>query len=203
MRYIVRFLVVVWLVHLTGVGSAEIASVDDLLADRVLGDEAAPVLIVEYSSLTCPHCASFHEETLPEITKEYIDTGKVRLIFRDFPFGPRAKFASMIARCVDAGRYYGFLTVLFRDQEQWAGSAQFEADLRRLSRLAGLSEADFNACRENQALLEGIERKAAEAGEKYGIESTPSFIINGEKISGALPFEEFKTVIDKALEKAN
>jgi protein-disulfide isomerase len=190
-------------VHTTSVGAAEIVSADDLLADRVLGDEAAPVLIVEYSSLTCPHCAAFHKETLPKIIMEYIDTGKARLIFRDFPFGPRAKFASMIARCVDPERYYGFLTVLFRDQEQWAGSAQFETDLRRLSRLAGLSEADFNACWKNQALLEGIERKAAEAGKEYGIESTPSFVINGEKITGAVPFEEFKTVIDKALEKAN
>ncbi len=184
------------------VGAAEMASVDEMLADRVLGNDDAPVTIIEYSSMTCPHCASFHNETLPKITEEYIDTGKVRLIFRDFPFGLLAKAAAMISRCVDKESYYGFLTVLFRSQAQWSQSQQPAVELERMARFAGLSKAEFDACLGNQALVKGIEENAAKAQEEHGIESTPTFFINGNRISGAAPFDTFKAEIDAALAKA-
>lgn len=203
MHYFIQGIAVLCLLLLPRVGGAELASVDEMLADRVLGDEDAPVTIIEYSSMTCPHCASFHNETLPKITEEYIDTGKVRLIFRDFPFGLLAKAAAMVSRCVDEESYYGFLTVLFRSQAQWSQSQQPAVELERMARFAGLSEADFEACLGNQALVKGIEDKAAAAQEEQGIESTPTFFINGKKISGAAPFDVFQTEIEDALAKAN
>ncbi len=203
MHYFIQGIAVLCLLLLPHAGSAELASVDEMLADRVLGDEAAPVTIIEYSSMTCPHCASFHNETLPTITEEYIDTGKVRLIFRDFPFGVLAKGAAMVSRCVDEESYYGFLTVLFRGQAQWSQSQEPAVDLERMARFAGLSKADFEACLSNQALVKGIEENADKAHKEHGIESTPTFFINGKKISGAAPFDTFKTEIDEALEKAS
>ena len=203
MPYFIQGIAVLCLLLLSRIGSAELASVDDMLADRILGDPAAPVTILDYSSMTCPHCASFHNETLPRITEEYIDTGKARLIFRDFPFGVLAKAAAMVSRCVDKDSYYGFLTVLFRSQDQWSQSKEPALELERMARFAGLSKADFEACLSNQALVKGIEENAAKAHEEFGIESTPTFFINGKEITGAAPFDQFKTAIDEALEKAN
>lgn len=203
MPYFIQGIAVLCLLLLPRIGSAELASVEDMLADRILGDPAAPVTILDYSSMTCPHCASFHNETLPRITEEYIDTGKARLIFRDFPFGLLAKAAAMISRCVDKDSYYGFLTVLFRSQDQWSQSKEPAVALERMARFAGLSKADFDACLSNQALVQGIEENAAKAHEELGIESTPTFFVNGKEITGAAPFDQFKTTIDEALEKAN
>lgn len=203
MPYFIQGIAVLCLLLLPRIGSAELASVDDMLADRILGDPAAPVTILDYSSMTCPHCASFHNETLPRITEEYIDTGKARLIFRDFPFGLLAKAAAMVSRCVDKDSYYGFLTVLFRSQDQWSQSKEPAVELERMARFAGLSKADFEACLSNQALVKGIEENAAKAHEELGIESTPTFFISGKEITGAAPFDQFKTAIDEALEKAN
>lgn len=200
MHYIIQGIAVLCLLLLPRVGVAEMASVDEMLADRVLGNPEAPVTIIEYSSMTCPHCASFHNDTLPKIVEEYIDTGKAKLIFRDFPFGPLAKAAAMVSRCVDEDSYHGFLTVLFRSQAQWSQSSAPAADLERMARFAGLSKANFDACIRNQELLAGIEQKAAEDGEKYDIQSTPTFLIDDTKITGAAPYETFKTAIDEALE---
>ncbi len=203
MHYFIQGIAILCLLLLPRIGSAETADVDDMLADRILGDAAAPVTIIDYSSMTCPHCATFHNETLPRITEEYIDTGKVRLVFRDFPFGLLAKAAAMVSRCVDKDSYYGFLTVLFRSQHQWSQSKEPAVELERMARFAGLSKSDFEACLNNQALIKGIEENAAKAHEEHGIDSTPTFFINGKKISGAAPFDDFKTEIDEALEKAN
>jgi protein-disulfide isomerase len=173
-----------------------------MLAERALGDEAAPVTIVEYSSLGCPHCAAFHRETLPKIKEAYIDTGKVRLVYRDYPLGGAAMAAALIARCVEPSRYFGFINMLYRDQATWAASTKPLDDLKQLSRFAGLSEADFNACLENKALLQGIQERASQAQKEAGIDSTPTFFVNDRKIVGAQGFETFKAAIDEALEKA-
>jgi len=203
LHYFIQGIAVLCLLLLPRIGSAETASVDEMLADRVLGNDDAPVTIIEYSSMTCPHCAAFHNETLPRIVEEYVDTGKARLVFRDFPFGILAKAAAMVSRCVDEESYYGFLTVLFRSQAKWSQSQQPAVELERMARFAGLSKADFDACLNNQALVKGIEDNAAKAHEEQGIESTPTFFINGKKISGAAPFDTFKTAIDEALEQTN
>lgn len=202
MSRLIQGIAVLLLVVLVGVRAVGAASVDEMLAERALGDEAAPVTIVEYSSLACPHCATFHSQTLPQIKEAYIDTGKARLVYRDYPLGTPAMAAALIARCVDPSRYFGFINMLYRSQATWAGSAKPLDDLKQMSRFAGLSEADFNACLENRALLQGIQGRAAQAQKEAGVNSTPTFFVNGRKIVGAQGFEAFKAVIDEELEKA-
>jgi protein-disulfide isomerase len=187
---------------LAGAPAAGAASVDEMLAERTLGDAAAPVTLVEYSSLGCPHCAAFHGKTLPQIKKDYIDTGKVRLVYKDYPLGTSALAAALIARCVDPSRYFGFIDVLYRSQATWAASTTPLDNLKQLSRFVGLSDVDFNACLENKALLQGIQAGAAQAQKEAGVDSTPTFFVNGHKIVGAQGFEEFKAVIDEELGKA-
>jgi len=166
---------------------------------RVLGDPNAPVTILEFSSLTCSHCAAFHRETFPEIKKKYIDTGKVKVVYRDFPLEPRAMAGSLIARCLPENQYFGFLEVLFRSQQKWAGAKDPLAELEKLSRLAGMSKKDFDACVQNAALFQGIQVNREKDSKEFKIESTPSFVINGEKLVGAAPFAEFEKVIEDKL----
>lgn len=174
----------------------------DRLTPRALGAEDAPVTMVEYSSLTCPHCATFHRETLPKIKETYIDTGKVRLVFSDFPLDSLAMAGSMLARCMKPERDFGFLESLFRTQATWARSPQPQVELQRLARFAGMGESEFEACIRDRDLLRSIQARAAEAGRDHDIRRTPSFVINGEKIEGARSFEEFSEVIDNALAEA-
>jgi protein-disulfide isomerase len=197
----VVFVVLLILPMLTTVSMA-IPPTHAMLADRSLGDASAKVAIVEYSSLTCPHCADFHRDVLPQIQQEYIDKGLVRYVPRDFPLDRLAMVAAMTARCVPADRYFGFLDMLFRDQQTWARSAKPLDDLRVRAQLAGLTSAEFDACLADQDLLKGIQAAAAEAQKRDGIESTPTFFIDGKKISGAASYDRFKTAIDEAIDKA-
>jgi protein-disulfide isomerase len=172
---------------------------EEAMAEKVMGKDDAPVTMVEYSSLGCPHCASFHRETLPQIKKSYIDTGKVRLVFRDFPFGGVALAAHMLARCAAPKRYFGFIEVLFRSQPQWAQSNNPRAALLQVARLGGMSEQDFETCLKNETLMNSIRGGADTANKEFAVKSTPTFFINGTKVSGARPFADFKDAIEKAL----
>ncbi|TVR97855.1 MAG: DsbA family protein [Rhodospirillales bacterium] len=170
--------------------------------ERAFGDPDAPVTLTEFSSLTCPHCATFHVETLPRIKAEYVDTGKVRVVYHDFPLDPLALAAAMTARCVAPERYFGFLETLYASQAQWARSQDPLRELEQLARLAGLSPSALRDCLNDQELLTSIRSRQAEAERQHGITSTPSFIVNGEKIIGAQPFERFQSAIDQALATA-
>ena len=172
---------------------------EDALAERVLGDATAPVEMIEYSSLTCPHCAAFHTEKLPELKKKYIDTGKVRLIQRDFPFDAPGMMGAMMARCANPLRYHQFIDVLFSQQAQWAYSNDPRGALMQIGKLGGLSEKDFNACLQNEELLNGILQMRQKGSEEYDISSTPTFIINGEKVVGNQSLEDFEDAIEKHL----
>lgn len=181
--------------------AAALPPTEAMLAERALGDPQAKVTIVEYSSLTCPHCAEFHQNVLPQIKAEYIDTGMVRWVFRDFPLDGRAMGAAMIARCVPAERYFGFIDMLFRDQQAWARSTDPLTDLKVRAQLAGLAPADVDACLADKVLLQGIQTRAQEAQKQDGIDGTPSFRMNGQKIAPNHSFDEFKSVITPALAK--
>lgn len=178
---------------------AAIVPVEEALSEMSLGPDNAPVTMIEYSSLGCPHCAAFHRETLPRIKKDYIETGKVRLVFRDFPLGTPALAASMIARCAGRDKFFGFIEIIFRSLAQWSRSRQPLAELARVARFGGMSETDVEECLKLQELLNGIRRIAAAAQEMHKVSSTPTFIIGKETISGAMPYENFKKVFDKAL----
>ncbi len=170
-----------------------------LLGERVQGSMDAPVTMIEYSSLTCPHCATFHAEALPKIKEKYIDTGKVRLVMRDFPFDRVGLSAAIAGRCVDEKRYFGLLEVLFKQQRKWATDKDPIGAIGRITRLAGLSEKDLQACFANEELANAILARRITAEKDYKVNSTPTFFINGEKVEGAQPFEEFEKVIEAAL----
>lgn len=174
-------------------------SLEQATAERSLGDPKAPVVFIEYSSMSCPHCAEFHRETLPKIKSTYIETGKVLYVFREFPLEPRAVAASMIARCVDPSRFFAFVDLLYGDQAGWARAADPLKELQTRAQLAGLSEEDVKTCLANKELLTSIQKRADDGQKEFGIDSTPTFIINGKKISGAMPYEEFAQAIDAAL----
>jgi protein-disulfide isomerase len=164
------------------------------LADKVLGDENAPVTVIEYASMTCGHCASFHTQTYPQFKEKYVDTGQVRFILRDFPLDARAAVGSMVARCVKEDAYFDFVSLLFTRQEDWAfveGDKVLDS-LFSLAKQVGMSRAEFDACINDQKLFEGITAMRNRAEQEFGVQSTPTFFINGKVVRGALPFEEFE-----------
>ncbi|MFO1128006.1 MAG: DsbA family protein [Rhodospirillales bacterium] len=181
--------------------AAAVPTTEQALAERSLGSADAPVTIIEYSSLTCPHCAEFHHEVFGKIKSTYIDTGKVRYILRDFPLEPRAMAAAIVARCVAPDRYFGFIAMLFDDQQTWARSKDLLTELQVRAQVAGLSSEDFNACLNNAALMQGIQKRAEEGQAQYGIDSTPSFVVNGKKMTGGHSFADFEAAIAQAMPK--
>ncbi|MFL4998937.1 MAG: DsbA family protein [Xanthobacteraceae bacterium] len=168
------------------------------LPDQVLGAAEAPVTIVEYASMTCPHCAAFHETTYPELKKRYIDTGKVRFIFREFPLDPLAAAGFMLARCAGDGKYYPMIETLFHQQKTWAVQKPIPP-LLAIAKQAGFSQQSFEECLANQKLLEDIEKVRERAAAKFGVSSTPTFFINGERAAGALSIDDLEKKIQPYL----
>ncbi|MCE7027990.1 DsbA family protein [Jiella avicenniae] len=170
---------------------------EQALPDIVIGEADAPVTIVEYASMTCSHCREFHESSYPQIKKDYIDTGKAKLIIREFPFDPRALAAFMLARCAgDDAKRTAMVDVLFDQQPQWAFSNQASAELLKISRLAGMTEDQFKACLNDKELQKKVVA-VQQAGEKdFGVNATPTFFVNGDKYAGALGAAQMGAVID-------
>ncbi|MDQ2635012.1 MAG: DsbA family protein [Pseudomonadota bacterium] len=168
------------------------------LPDKVLGKDDAPVTIVEYASMTCPHCAHFHATTLPELKTKYIDTGKARLIFREFPFDPRAEAGFMLARCSD-DNYFPMIDVLFKQQQNWASVENARDALLQISKLAGFSQESFEACLTDQKLLDDVRAVQKRGAEEFKVDSTPTFFINGNTYKGALTIAEMSAIIDGML----
>ena len=172
---------------------------DDVMKEMVLGNEKAQITVIEYASLGCPHCAQFHLGTYQNLKKDYIDTGKVKFIFRDFPLGTPALAASMISRCAGSAKYFGMIDIFFRSQKQWSQAENPMDALKKIARFGGMSATDVDDCLQNQELLDYIQDTARDGGEKHKINSTPSFVIDGETHSGGLPYADFKKLLDKAL----
>lgn len=171
------------------------------LPDMALGPKDAAVTITEYASMTCPHCAAFNEQVFPKIKKEYIDTGKVRYIFREFPLDIKAAAGSMLSRCIakdDAPKYFAVTDMLFRQQNDWVVKNTTET-LTRIGKQAGLTQQQVEACLKDQALLDKIAADQKYASDVLKVDSTPTFFINGEKIKGEASFEEFAKKIDPLL----
>ena len=170
------------------------------LPDVVLGDPAAKVTIVEYASLTCPHCAAFHTGTLPGLKQKYIDTGKVRLILRGLPLNPPDLVTQMLARCVPADKYYQFTSAVFENQRAIYSTENIEGSLKALARQAGFTEDTYKSCTENEKLRGQLIEMAKVAGEKYGVDSTPTFFINGKRFAGERnDLASFEKAIDPLL----
>jgi protein-disulfide isomerase len=163
--------------------------------DRILGNPDAPITIVEYASLTCPHCAHFTNEVLPELKKKWIDTGKAKLVLRDYPLDEPALRAAMIARCAPPDRFYAYVDTLFGAQEKWVTARDYRDALARLVKLGGMSREEFDNCLKNTALENKIVEERLIAAKELDVNSTPTFFINGTRFTGAPTVEEF----DKAL----
>lgn len=170
-----------------------------MLENRVLGNPDAPVTIAEFSSLTCPHCASFHADLLPELKRKYIDTGKAKLVYHDFPLDPAAAAAAMIARCAPRERYFPFLEVLFAQQSGWAGSDDVLGTLAQLGRFAGMGDAEIEACFADQALFDGIRALRDDYANRYDITATPTILVDGEKLDGPRSLEALEALIAQKL----
>jgi protein-disulfide isomerase len=168
------------------------------LGDRSLGKDDAPVTVVEYASMTCPHCAHFHETTYPELKKRYIDTGKVRFIFREFPLDPLAAGASMLARCADKEKFFPLIETLFQMQRTWAVEKPIPA-LMAIAKQAGFSEQSFNACLSDQKMLEALQAEQKRATDKFKVNSTPTLFINGRMQKGGATIDDLAKVIDPLL----
>lgn len=183
-----------------GIAAAAPLPTEEALKERILGNPEAPVEIIEYASLTCPHCANFHNKVLPEIKKNWIDTGKAKLVYRDFPTSPvaLAMYGAMVARCAPEDRYFKYLEVFFKQQHSWTGAADPLQALAKLARLGGMSQEDFDACTKNDALFTGIRERALDAQMEYGIESTPSFVVNGKVIKGGMDYDDFNDILEDA-----
>jgi protein-disulfide isomerase len=159
------------------------------LGDQIMGAADAPVTVVEYASMTCPHCASFHETTYPAMKKKYVDTGKVRFIFREFPLDPLAAAASMLARCAGSDKYFPMIEALFAQQRDWAVQKPLQP-LFAIARQAGFTQQSFDECLANQQLLSGIEEARTRAASKFNVTSTPTFFVNGKLVRGTLTMDE-------------
>jgi protein-disulfide isomerase len=163
--------------------------------DRVIGSADAPITIIEYASFTCPHCASFHNETLPQVKAAYVDRGFARLVFRDFPLDGLALRATLLTRCAAADRYFGMVEVLFRSQDSWTQAQEPVKALEQIGRVAGVDPAKIEQCLADQAEADRIIADRKTAREDFGIDSTPSFLINGTLYSGALSFAEMDKIL--------
>jgi protein-disulfide isomerase len=184
------------LTDLTLVGPAQAQALLDQpgpLGDMAVGDEKAPITIIEYASMTCPHCAAFHANTYPELKKRYIDTGKVRFIFREFPLDQLALAAFLLARCAGPDKYFPMIETLFQQQQKWVVQKPL-APLMAIAKQTGMSEAAFNECLQNQKLVDGIE-DVRQRAMKLKVESTPSFFVNGKQLRGAFTIEDFEKAI--------
>ncbi len=165
--------------------------------DRVLGADDAPVTIIEYASLTCGHCGQFHVTTFKKLKDTYVDTGKVRWIFREFPTAPadRAIAGFMLARCVSEDRYFGFLDVLFKQQERWVTAPNAYEELRTIAKLTGMNDETFEACLKDQTEMDRIVQVTEDAQRRYDVDSTPSFVINGTRYTN-MSFQQFRSILD-------
>jgi protein-disulfide isomerase len=170
--------------------------------DMVIGADNAPITIIEYASLTCPHCARFHTETLPKLKSEYVETGKVKYVFRDFPLDGLALRAAAIAQCAGPERYFTFLDVFFQQQSNWTRGndpEQMLASLKRLARTGGMSEAQIDDCLKNKQVQDSILASRMTGENQFNVRSTPTLVINGPTHPGALPFDELEKLLKPLL----
>jgi protein-disulfide isomerase len=170
--------------------------------DRILGNPDAPITIVEYASLTCPHCAHFANDVLPELKKKWIDSGKAKLVLRDYPLDEPALRAAMIARCAPPDRFYAYVDTFFAAQDKWVMARDYREALARLVKLGGMSQDEFDNCLKNTELENKIVEGRLVASKEFDVNSTPTFFINGTKFTGAPTVEEFDKVLSELSAKS-
>ena len=184
-----------------------VVPMDELMAkqalpDIVQGKDDAPITIVEYASMTCGHCARFHAETYPLLLKNYIDTGKVRFILREFPLDPLAAAGFMLARCAGPDKRTAMIDLLFDKQKDWAYVDKPLEALSSLVKQTGMGDDAFNACVNNQALYDQVNQVRDRAAQKFGVEATPTFFVNGKKVTGEIAPNALDALLQPLLKKS-
>lgn len=175
-------------------------NVEELMTLRTSGDPDAPVVMEEFASLSCPHCANFHTQHYQRLKEDYIDTGKVYYIFHDFPLNAAALDASMVARCMPPQQYSRFINFLFETQDDWAFQPNYRGAIRQGAKLLGASDDRLDACLASQDLRQALVTHMQDMARTYEITSTPTFVMNGQKaFTGAQPYESFRSAIDGLL----
>ena len=178
---------------------ARIVDTIEALKEKKIGTEEANIEIIEFASLTCGHCAKFHNEVFPKIKKEFIDTGKVSFIYQDFPLDKFALKASVIARCSGEKKFFSFLKVLYSKQKDWTRTEDQFRSLLKIAKLGGLKNDEIKVCVGNKSIEDGILKQRLNASKKFDIKATPTLYINGEKYDGDLTFEALKLKINTLL----
>ncbi len=169
------------------------------LGDMELGSADAPVTVIEYASLTCPHCASFHRDTWPAIKAQYVDTGKARFIFREVYFEQFGLWASMIARCGGESTFHSYISTFLNRQQEWTRAEDVVAEMMRIGRLGGLPAERMQACLTDADFMNRLVADYQANATEHNVRSTPTFIINGESHSGAMSAAQFSALLDKHL----
>lgn len=167
--------------------------------DMVLGDPDAPVEVIEYASMTCPHCRRFHDEVYPALKKDWVDTGKVRFVFREFPLDRYALQASMLARCGGEQKFFGFIDLLFKQQPNWTSAGDPGAALRQIGLLGGISSEAFDACMADESLVDMILATRLDGHQRMKVAGTPSVYVNGEKVEDPMDYADISDRIRSAL----
>jgi protein-disulfide isomerase len=165
--------------------------------DRVLGKTDAAITIIEYGSLTCPHCAAFAAEVMPGLTKKWIDSGKAKLIFRPFPRDEIDLHAATVAMCAAPDRFYPFIDALFAAQGQWMVASDYKAALARMALLGGMNKTTFDGCFDNKDIQDKLLAARLAASKQLAVDSTPTFFINGKKFNGTPNEDEFDSTLSK------
>ena len=168
-------------------------------SEKFLGDNNAKITIIEYASMTCDHCANFHKNIFPEIYEKYIQTGKVKFIFRDFPLDKQALFAAILANCAPKEKYFDFVKLIFNTTEKWISvEDEFLKKLKNIGKMGGLSNDKIESCFRDENMVDLAINSRSNGEKKFNITSTPSFIINGKKYS-SMTFEQFEKVLDNLI----
>lgn len=185
---------------LVGMANAQEAATVEI-PDMVMGADDAPIEIVEYASYTCPHCASFHAGPFKQLKENYIDTGKVRFVYREVYFDRFGLWASMVARCGEGARFFEISDMIYEKQREWTASgdpATISAELQKLGKIAGLDQATLDACMSDGGFAQSLVNWFQANAERDGINSTPSFLIDGEKYAN-MSYAQFASVLDEKL----
>ena len=199
MSLISKFLVVMLsVVSVLSFGTVPTSASNPELSERVLGKTDAPVTVIEYASLTCDHCKRFHLEILPRLKEAYIDTGKVKLVYRHFPFEQVGMMAAVLAECAPRVRFFGLIDVLFRSHDRWAHTQDPKAGLAQIGLLAGISRTAFEECLADDKLTTAIAEEVRTGQQQHGVNSTPTLIIGDTVIRGVRSYDDIAKALDKA-----
>lgn len=171
------------------------------LPEKAFGADDAPVTVIEYASMTCGHCRNFHVNVWPQFKEKYVDTGQVRFIMREFPLDPRATAAFMLARCSGDDKWYPTIDLLYRTQEDWARASGGAQAMKSVMGMTGMDDAGFEACLADRQLNAQI-NTVAERARAFGVDSTPTFFVNGTKYGGVIPLDRFSEIVDPLIAAA-